>query len=173
MRQRAGELQVRIKEYRSQQANRVSRLNADYAETFTRLMDELEDATTRELDLARDADAQRIADRLISRFTDASLRGDFRSSFAAAVAEQRARVARADEAIARARIAYEQSYQEASLDLAKLDKIQEHLASLSQRADDRKVAADFIQHVLDAYQKLKKEAEDGQKTPTAAPKTPA
>jgi hypothetical protein len=155
---RAGELQNRIKEYRSAQAQRLARLNSEYAAAFTRLMDQFEQATTQELDQSREGDAQRIADRLIAHFGDASLRGDFRAAFASAVAEQRSRIRKADEAIAATRLAYETSYREASLDLSKLDKIQEYLAELSAKEEDRRIAANFIQRVLKAYEALREEA---------------
>src|SRR3954468_23171170 len=92
-----------LQAYRDAQDVRIKRLNQEYHEAFGRLMDTLDDLSAAELQLGRDADAQTIADSLITDDTG-TLRSRFRGSFAKAIAEQRKRIADADVARGRASV---------------------------------------------------------------------
>src|SRR5204863_8997125 len=109
IRQRAAGLAVELSTYRDDQSTRVEKINQEYNETISRLIEDLTRIKTAQLDLDRRIDAQRIADHLIADVNN-SLRQTFRDAFADAVRNQRGEIAQADQAIAAARDAYAQSY---------------------------------------------------------------
>jgi hypothetical protein len=161
---RAGALAGEVREHRDRQAARVSKINADFDARFTTLMDQYGQALNTQLRQGRDADAQRIADELVVDLENSGLRGRFREAFARVVVSQRDSIAEADEAVAAARAAYETSYQQASLELKRLDRVHDILLELAAVPDELRVANRAIRMTVNAYKK----AQDEQQTQNAA-----
>jgi nitrate reductase assembly molybdenum cofactor insertion protein NarJ len=157
-REQAKILTTQITGYRDEQAQRVERLNREYADTFNRLMDTLEDLTQVELQQGRDADAQLISDNLIAD-GKSSLRSRFRGAFGSAVEAQRQRIHEADLAVAAVRENYARSYTEAKLQLSKLKTVLDNLRAVSEEnANPVKEATRVIKIFADSYQKAREEA---------------
>ena len=163
MQERTEKLAGRVGDYRNRQAERLAKLNREYDDTYKRLMEQLSTLSATQLQQGRDGDAQKIADRLIGHRDDASLRGEFGKAFHDVVSEQRQAIQRADEAVAAVRESYAAAYQEASLDLAKLDKVHQHLQALAKDENDRITADNFIYKSIEVYRQLQKEQEEQKK----------
>ena len=131
----ARDLAKDLQAFRDAQDARVKRLNQEYQEAFSRLMDTLDDLSATELQQGRDADAQAIADVLIAD-TGGSLRSHFRGSFAQAIKDQRQRITDADIAVATVRADYQKAYADAKLQTSKIDAVMKDLLTVSQDPDD-------------------------------------
>jgi len=131
----ARDLAKDLQAFRDAQDARVKRLNQEYQEAFSRLMDTLDDLSATELPQGRDADAQTIPDVLIAD-TGGSLRSHFRGSFAQAIKDQRQRITDADIAVATVRADYQKAYADAKLQTSKIDAVMKDLLTVSQDPDD-------------------------------------
>jgi len=155
----ANALSVEVGKYKLEQHARVERLNAEYNDAFARLMESFAQASAASVKQGRDADAQRIADRLIAS-NDATLRQQFRDAFFKTVADQREQIRLADEAVAATRNAYLASYADLTIELGKLDKVQENLRQLAAEEDRSRSAVKFLRTLFKVYQDLRKKADE-------------
>jgi hypothetical protein len=169
-REQANHLVGRVTAYADEQRERIETLNEDYRLTYGRLSDELARLGTRELRQATALDALHQTDALVKDLAGESLPGRFRDELEARIVAQRAKIAEVDASIAAARKAYADSYQEVSLELARLTKVEKKLDALSTSADEQDAARDLIQTVFKAYQVVKKrEDEERKKAATSQP----
>jgi hypothetical protein len=157
IRQRAQGLVVELSTYRDDQSTRIEKINQEYNTTFSRLIEQLTQIKTAQLNLDRRIDAQRIADRMIADVNN-TLRQTFRDSFAETVKRQREEIAQADLSIAAARDAYAQSYTDAKLKLDDLDKLLSNLRVLAADEDRQQTALDFIQTVVKIEEDVRADA---------------
>jgi len=167
IRQKAQDLARQITSYEAQQKDRVDRLNAEYRDRFNELMDDLVALTDKQLDQNRDSDSQVLADALTAN-DNTSLIGDLRSKFATTMVKQRDAIATADQAVTAARAAYVKAYSDASLDLAKLDKVKQDLTVLGTKETVQNLLKDangIIKNVIDTHNQLVKSAKSGQTIP--------
>jgi hypothetical protein len=165
---RAEALAGEVRDHRDRQAARVSKINADFDARFSAQMTAYEDTLERQTRVGRDADAQKIADQLIVDLDNQSLRGKFREAFAYVVAEERREIAKADEAVATTRAAYEASYQQAALELKRLNRVHELLLELAAGPDQLRVASQAIRMAADAYAKARVAEEQKAKASAAS-----
>jgi capsule polysaccharide export protein KpsE/RkpR len=166
-RKQAKELADQIATYREDQKQRITRINDEYRDDFTRLMDSLSDLAKVELQQDRNVDAQRIADDILGDHDNFTRRGEFRQAFADAVRGQRERIAQADLAVAQAKNAYLQAYREAALELAHIDRTEARLRELAGDEDRRQTFEDFVRTVVKIHEDIKKKAAE-----KSAAKTP-
>jgi hypothetical protein len=157
IRQRAQGLVVELSTYRDDQSTRIEKINQEYNTTFSRLIEQLTQIKTAQLNLDRRIDAQRIADRMIADVNN-TLRQTFRDSFAETFKRQREEIAQADLSIAAARDAYAQSYTDAKLKLDDLDKLLSNLRVLAADEDRQQTALDFIQTVVKIEEDVRADA---------------
>ena len=158
-RAKARQLNRDLGRYRQDQADRVDRVNAEYREAFARLMAELRTLYKAQLAQDREADAQRIADAIVSKWDTATLRAAFRQAFADAVVTQRERIRQTDEALAATRDAYAASYQDAKLKLALIDQVRADLTVLSEDVTGLRRLAELARLIAEAYEKGREDAE--------------
>jgi hypothetical protein len=158
----ARDLHDQLQAYREEQNKRVLAINKEYRAKFAELMDTLDDLTEAELQLGREADAQRISDQLIGD-GGATLRGRFRGAFGDAIKEQRRRIADADLAVATVRENYAKAYSEAKLEMAKIDLAIKNVDQLSLDDDQLQQVKDalkFVRNIVKTVDDTRKAAED-------------
>lgn len=156
-REAASRLAIDVNAYKRAQKERVDRINADFHDSFARLMAAYETATTTVAAQSRDQSAQRIADDLISD-SKASLRQRFRDAFARSVEDARAGLRRAQDAVTEQRTAYVKSYRDLQASVGTFEKVEQHLRALSEKEDQTQTVATFIQTVIKVHQALQEEA---------------
>ena len=159
MQERASTLAADVGEYRDKQSDRIDKLNADYARTFAQLMQQMRDLSDTQLRQGRDIDAQKIADAMVDDWESKTLREALREAFSATSVRQRQAIESADEAIVTARASYEDQYQKAKLEVAKLDKVHANLRLLAKNEDRLQTISTFATDMAKIYAKLRKEAD--------------
>jgi FMN phosphatase YigB (HAD superfamily) len=169
-------LSIEIAQHRQEQSDRIDRIKRDYQRAFVRNINEMLQLSDAELQQVRDVDAQLLADRILE--DDKNTRfGVIRGSFRERLVEHRKAIDAADRAVEAARDTYEKNYNDAKLQLAKLDELQNNLNALSNGRSQRQSALFItaLNKAYKAYQKAAKEAEldaPASKPTTTLPATP-
>jgi hypothetical protein len=160
MRIAAETLAADVERHHDEQRRRVDELNRGYRETFKDLINEhaaLDDDERRQ---ARQADHQRLADRLLVDWETETLPSRVIASFDEDLDAQRQRIEAGEAALAAARAAYAAAYRDASLELSRLRRVQSSLRALARAPESQRDLVQLFSVIAAAYRQARAAADE-------------
>jgi hypothetical protein len=153
----AARLSAKVQNYKSMQQQRIQSLNQGYQKTYNQLMKELEDVYNFQVDQTLDLVAMQVSERILSQWENETLPSQFRGTFAQTMEDNLKQIASVDVALQQARSTYAASYQDAVLQLKKLDDAKSDLDALAATPSQTKEMTALLQALYTAYQTTQKE----------------
>src|SRR5262245_5050892 len=154
----AARLSRQLAAYRAEQERRITTLNRQYQQTYSRLIDDMLALESQKVSQEFELDAMAISEKLVSDWQTQTQPRQFRDTFQKSVEEHFARRAKADEAMAAARAAYANAYKDVIVELKGLDEAKANLDSLALTPSEEKEISDFLRALYTAYKKSEQAA---------------
>ena len=154
----AARLSKQLTAYRAEQEKRITTLNRQYQQTYSRLIDDMLALESQKVSQEFELDAMAISEKLVSDWQTQTQPRQFRDVFQKSVDEHFARRGKAEEAMAAARATYASAYKDALIELKALDEARANLDSLASTPNEQKEISDFLRALYSAYRKAEQAA---------------